>query len=160
MSFESLLRERFVRKKASLALAESCTGGALAARITRLPGASDFFLGSVVAYALDAKRNLLGVDEQTLSVCGAVSEETAVEMAQGALKVLQADIVAAVTGIAGPSGAQPLKPVGTVCWSVATRLGSIRRGTVHYKGDRAEVIAQACDDLLKALVDAIDGWPS
>jgi PncC family amidohydrolase len=98
----------------TLALAESCTGGLIGSLITDVPGSSDYFLGSAVTYAYGAKENILGVKRETLLAHGAVSAETAAEMAQGARRIFGADIAAAVTGIAGPGGAMPGKPVGLV----------------------------------------------
>jgi PncC family amidohydrolase len=98
----------------TLALAESCTGGLIGSLITDVAGSSDYFLGSAVAYANSAKQNLLGVQPETLRTHGAVSAETAAEMAQGARRVFGAAIAASVTGIAGPGGGMPGKPVGLV----------------------------------------------
>ncbi len=98
----------------TLALAESCTGGLIGDLITDVPGSSDYFLGSAVTYAYSAKENILGVRHETLLAHGAVSAETAAEMAQGARRIFGADIAASVTGIAGPGGGMPGKPVGLV----------------------------------------------
>jgi len=96
----------------TLALAESCTGGLIGDLITDVPGSSDYFLGSAVTYAYRAKEHLLGVQHETLLAHGAVSAEIAAEMAQGARRVFGADIAVSVTGIAGPGGGMPGKPVG------------------------------------------------
>jgi PncC family amidohydrolase len=98
----------------ALALAESCTGGLIGDLITDVPGSSDYFLGSAVTYAYSAKENILGVRHETLLAHGAVSAETAAEMAQGARRIFGADVAVSVTGIAGPSGGMPGKPVGLV----------------------------------------------
>jgi PncC family amidohydrolase len=98
----------------TLALAESCTGGLVGSLITDVPGSSDYFLGSAVTYAYSAKIAVLGVRPETLGQYGAVSAETAAEMAQGARQLFGADIAVSVTGIAGPGGALPGKPVGLV----------------------------------------------
>jgi PncC family amidohydrolase len=98
----------------TLALAESCTGGLIGSLITDVAGSSDYFLGSAVTYANSAKQNLLGVRPETLLAHGAVSAETAAEMAQGARRLFGAAIAASVTGIAGPGGGMPGKPVGLV----------------------------------------------
>jgi PncC family amidohydrolase len=98
----------------TLALAESCTGGLIGSMITDVPGSSAYFLGSAVTYAYSAKENILGVKHETLLTQGAVSAETAAEMAKGAQRIFGADIAASVTGIAGPDGAMPGKPVGLV----------------------------------------------
>ena len=114
-----LLTER----KQTLALAESCTGGFIANRITNVPGASAILWGGAVSYANEAKMKLLGVSAETLAAHGAVSEATACEMASGALKIAGADFALSVTGIAGPDGGTEEKPVGTVFIGLATRRG-------------------------------------
>jgi PncC family amidohydrolase len=96
----------------TLALAESCTGGLIGSLITDVPGSSDYFLGSAVTYAYSAKENILGVRHETLLAHGAVSAETASEMAQAARRIFGADVAVSVTGIAGPGGGMPGKPVG------------------------------------------------
>lgn len=98
----------------TLALAESCTGGLIGSLITDVAGSSDYFLGSAVCYANSAKERILGVARETLLAHGAVSAETATEMAQGARRIYAADIAASVTGIAGPGGGTPEKPTGLV----------------------------------------------
>jgi PncC family amidohydrolase len=105
-----LIRER----QLLLALAESCTGGLLASALTDVPGSSDYFLGSAVVYANSAKEAILGVRAETLAEYGAVSYQAAAEMAQGARRLFGADLALAVTGVAGPTGGQPGKPVGLV----------------------------------------------
>lgn len=109
-----LLKER----KAMLATAESCTGGNIAAFITAIPGSSEYFNGSVVAYSNEVKMNLLHVDEQTLAKYGAVSEQTVREMVKGAMESLHTDYAVATSGVAGPGGGTKEKPVGTV-WIAA-----------------------------------------
>lgn len=113
------LRER----KMTLALAESCTGGLIAHRVTNVPGSSAYFLGGVGAYANRAKMKALGVRRETLEQHGAVSEETAGEMAAGVRALLGADVAVGTTGIAGPDGGTPDKPVGTVCFGLASSAG-------------------------------------
>ena len=108
----STLGELLRARGLTLALAESCTGGLIGSLITDIAGSSDYFLGSAVTYANSAKAGLLGVHEQTLATAGAVSAETAAQMAQGARRLYGADIAAAVTGIAGPGGGTPEKPTG------------------------------------------------
>jgi nicotinamide-nucleotide amidase len=105
----------------TLALGESCTGGLIGHRLTNVPGSSAYFRQSLVCYTNAAKRDLLGVSPATLDAHGAVSEETAREMAIGARRVAGADIGLAATGIAGPDGGTPGKPVGTVCVALAAR---------------------------------------
>ena len=111
-----------------LATAESCTGGSVAARITALAGASDYFAGGIVAYANEAKAHLLGVSQETLATRGAVSAECAREMAEGARRAFGTDFAVATTGIAGPGGATARKPVGLVYIALAGPEGVVAEG--------------------------------
>jgi nicotinamide-nucleotide amidase len=120
---ETTVVRRLTGRKQTLALAESCTGGHIANRITNVPGASKVFLGGVVAYRNDVKRKFLGVRPATLSKHGAVSGAVAREMAMGARKKLGSDFAMAVTGIAGPGGGSKGKPVGTVFIALASAAG-------------------------------------
>ena len=122
-----------------LATAESCTAGLLAARLTERPGSSAYVAGGVVAYANEAKVELLDVDPRLIEEHGAVSEPVAEAMAEGALKRFEADTAVAVTGIAGPDGGSEEKPVGTVCWSVQLADGRSITRTVRLPGDRADI---------------------
>lgn len=123
-----MLRERGLK----LATAESCTGGYLAHRITSVAGSSDYFVGSVIAYANEVKMQVLGVKAATLDIHGAVSEQTVIEMAEGAVKVLPADVAIAISGIAGPGGGSDTKPVGLAWIAVSngqvSKTFSIRAG--------------------------------
>ena len=110
-------------KGLTVGTAESCTAGMISARIADIPGSSDVLLGGIVSYSNDVKRKLLGVREETLRLHGAVSEECASEMASGARRALGRDIAVSVTGIAGPGGGTPEKPVGTVCFGISTADG-------------------------------------
>lgn len=103
----------------TLSTAESCTGGGVAARITSVPGSSDYFMGGIVAYANEVKHELLHVSMETLEKRGAVSRETVIEMAKGAMKTLKTDCAIATSGIAGPGGGTLEKPVGTIWIAVA-----------------------------------------
>jgi nicotinamide-nucleotide amidase len=123
----------------TIALAESCTGGLASAMLTEIPGSSAYFLGSVVSYANDAKQNLLGVREETLRAHGAVSAESAVEMARGARERFGSDLAMAITGIAGPDGGTPEKPVGTVFLALAGRDGPEISKKRLFVGDRAVI---------------------
>ena len=107
-------------KQLTIGTVESATGGRIADRITNVPGSSDYFKGSVIAYSNEAKVAVLGVKKATLEAYGAVSEQTALEMAQGGRKLLDVDICVSDTGIAGPSGATPEKPVGLFYLGLAT----------------------------------------
>lgn len=139
-----------------LATAESCTGGLVAAACTAVAGSSEWFERGVVSYSNAAKVELLGVEPQTLQTHGAVSAEVARELACGALERSGADIAASVTGIAGPGGAVPGKPVGTVWIAVALRGGDVRTRLLQLSGDRASIRAQSVAELLAMLVTAAE----
>ncbi|MCX7778445.1 MAG: competence/damage-inducible protein A, partial [Armatimonadetes bacterium] len=141
-----LLKERCL----TIAVAESCTGGLVTDTLTNIPGSSSYVKGSVVAYTEDVKRALLGVRAETLSTYGAVSEQCAVEMAEGVRKLLGTDIGASVTGIAGPTGGTPEKPVGTVFIAVADERGCICR-CYTFGGDRRGIKERACKALLNLI---------
>ena len=113
------LSDKFWKEGLTLATAESCTAGNIAAVITAIPGSSHFYKGGIVAYSDEVKINLLGVNPETLEKQGAVSEETVIEMVKGAMKSMNSDCAVATSGIAGPTGGTPDKPVGTV-WIAAT----------------------------------------
>lgn len=146
----TLLRERH----ATLATAESCTGGTIASRLTAIPGASDVYAGGVVAYSNAVKHRLLGVRESTLARFGAVSRETVKAMAEGAQGYVGAEYAIATSGIAGPGGATPTKPVGTVWVAVATPDETITQ-LLHCPGDRARVIDRASTEALIMLIKAL-----
>lgn len=142
----------------TLATAESCTGGALSASFTAMAGASDYFLGGVVAYSNDVKTAALGVSPQTLRLHGAVSRETAIEMAEGARRLCGSDYALSTTGIAGPSGGTPEKPVGTVWIGLATPHGVTARKFIFAKL-RPQNIERACAnaaDMLRRELLGID----
>ncbi len=122
-----------------IATAESCTAGLLAARLTDRPGSSDYVAGGVVSYSNEAKTQLLGVDPALIEAHGAVSEPVAEAMAAGALKRLGADTAVAITGIAGPGGGTPEKPVGTVCFTVLLADGRTDTRTLRLPGNRSDV---------------------
>jgi nicotinamide-nucleotide amidase len=122
-----------------IAVAESCSGGLLAARLTERPGSSAHVAGGVVAYSNDAKSELLGVDPELIATHGAVSPECADAMADGALRRFAADTAVAITGVAGPDGGTEDKPVGYVCWSAKRSDGAVLARDVRLPGDRAEV---------------------
>ena len=113
------LSDKFWKEGLTLATAESCTAGNIAAVITAIPGSSHFYKGGIVAYSDEVKTNLLGVTPETLEKYGAVSEETVIEMVKGAMKSMNSDCAVATSGIAGPTGGTSDKPVGTV-WIAAT----------------------------------------
>ncbi len=123
-------------RRLTLAVAESCTGGLLASWLTDVPGSSDYFLGGVVAYANLVKENILGVRHETLLAHGAVSAETASEMAWGVRRLLRADISLAITGVAGPGGGTPEKPVGLAYLHLSAADAEVGERHV-WDGDRA-----------------------
>ncbi|MFC3650931.1 CinA family protein [Dyella humi] len=143
--------------KLMLSAAESCTGGWIAKTLTDLSGSSAWFEAGVVSYSNEAKMSLLGVRRETLERTGAVSEETALEMASGALIRLNAGVAVAVTGIAGPTGGTPEKPVGTVWIGWQRRGGAACAQLFHFTGDREAVrrqtVAAALEGVLKTLTD-------
>ncbi len=136
-SIEDVLMELLGSQK--LGLAESCTGGLLAVRLTNLPRASGYFAGSVVSYSNEAKTQLLGVPAELISEHGAVSPEVAEAMADGALERFEAEIACAVTGIAGPDGGTEEKPVGYVCFCVKRRSGEMLARDPVLPGDRGDI---------------------
>lgn len=127
------------QRGAMVATAESCTGGAIARALTEIGGSSAWFDRAFVTYTNEAKQEMLGVSAATLQRFGAVSEETAREMAAGALARSHAKLAIAVTGIAGPGGAVPGKPVGTVCFGWALAGQAPQTQTMHFEGDRVHV---------------------
>lgn len=143
----NLLRQRRWR----LALAESCTGGLLGHRITNVPGSSDYFLGGIVAYAYEAKVNLLGVRWETLERYGAVSRETVLEMARGARERLGAEVALSISGIAGPGGGTPEKPVGTT-WIGLVAPDTEQAHRFQFRGDRETNKQQATEEALRLLL--------
>jgi nicotinamide-nucleotide amidase len=119
----------------TMCTAESCTGGYLAHLITSIPGSSKYFIGSVVSYDNKVKENLLSVKQQTLQSVGAVSEETAIEMAEGARRLIDTDFAVAISGIMGPNGGSDEKPVGTVWIAVASNTETVAQ-KFHVRYDR------------------------
>ena len=150
----------FRRHHQSLVTAESCTGGWIAKVVTDIAGCSEWFDSGMAAYSYEAKQALLGVRPETLMEHGAVSEETCIEMVSGALIHSGATIAVAVTGIAGPTGGTPEKPVGTVWIGWKRRGGYPRAQVFHFAGDRDAVrrqtVATAINGLLKSLTSASD----
>lgn len=139
-----------------LAVAESCTGGLIGHRITNVAGSSVYFLGGVIAYANEAKMRLLGVRQQTLEQYGAVSQETVLEMARGVRQALGAEIGIAVSGIAGPGGGTPEKPVGTT-WIGLSAPDEERAWSYLFQGERLRIKEQAAEQALRRLVEYLDG---
>ncbi|MFN8432946.1 MAG: CinA family protein [Anaerolineales bacterium] len=143
-------------RKQSLVTAESCTGGLIASRITDVSGSSAYFLGGIVAYSYEVKASLLGVSWDTLNNKGAVSRETVIEMARGARNLLKADIAVSVSGIAGPGGGTPDKPVGTVWVGLATPSGEEARHFV-WDGDRVRNKYLSSEAALQFILDYLEG---
>jgi nicotinamide-nucleotide amidase len=144
---------RLKEKGLMLTTAESCTGGWVSQAITAVSGSSDWFDRGFVTYSNEAKREMLGVRRETLERHGAVSEETAREMAAGALAASRAQIAVAITGVAGPTGGTPQKPVGMVCFAWAVRDGPIDTATIRFDGDRETVRRQSVAFGLKGVLD-------
>ncbi len=139
-----------------LASAESCTGGWVAQIVTAIPGSSAWFDRGFVTYSNQSKQDMLGVNPATLETHGAVSEETVKEMAGGALTHSHAHISVALSGIAGPGGGSPKKPVGTVCIGWATVDGEPLSTTCRLSGDREEIRSRAVAAALRGLIELID----
>ncbi len=148
----NLLRTRGLK----LAAAESCTGGLLGSRITDVAGSSEYFLGSIVAYAYEVKVALLDVSWETLNKYGAVSRETVIGMARGARKQLRSDIAISVSGIAGPGGGTPEKPVGTTWIGLVTPDGEWAK-LFHFTGNREENKSSSATAALEMLLDYLQG---
>jgi nicotinamide-nucleotide amidase len=144
----SVILDRCRERGHTIAVAESCTGGLLGARLTSISGSSDVVLGGVIAYSNDVKHNLLGVDERSLATHGAVSEAVVREMAEGARERVRASIGMAITGIAGPGGGTPEKPVGTV-WIAAALPDGTRAVQLRLIGDREEIRRRATQSSLE-----------
>ncbi len=156
-TLEQVVGERLRRAGKTLSLAESCTGGLVAERLTEVPGSSDYFLGGVVSYSDGAKVDLLGVSPSTIESHGAVSEETAREMAQGARRRFGSDCALAITGIAGPAGGTPEKPVGTVWLALAGIDAGVETKRLRVPGDRQTIRAWTCAAALEMLRSRLGG---
>lgn len=152
------LLDILVERHLTVGTAESCTGGNIAHTITAEPGSSAAMLGGVVSYSNDVKRRLLGVSEASLEAHGAVSIPVVKEMASGARKALGCDIALATSGIAGPGGAVPGKPVGTVCIAVATPWG-LWADTFHFPGNRERVIDRATTTAIIRAIRELQSHP-
>lgn len=143
-TIEQMLIPALAARGLTLATAESCTGGLIAKRVTDVPGASAVYLGGVVSYANAVKENVLGVERETLTAHGAVSAEVAAQMARGARRATGADVAVSTTGIAGPGGGMPAKPVGTVWLGFSSAAGEETRLLQLDPGaDRATIRHQA-----------------
>ena len=139
-----------------LATAESCTGGLIGHRLTNVPGSSDYYLGGIIAYANPVKIHTLGVSQRTIDLYGAVSRETVIEMARGARIQLSAQIGLSVSGIAGPGGASPEKPVG-LTWIGLSAGDSEEARSFVFPGDRLAVKEQAAEQALQMINEYLVG---
>ena len=148
--------QRLKSAKAVLVTAESCTGGWVAQLVTSVAGSSEWFERGFVTYSNASKRELLGVRAETLQQHGAVSEQTAGEMAVGAIGRSQGTVAISITGVAGPSGGSEAKPVGTVCFAWALRAGPCHSETVRFKGDREGVRRQSVIHALEGVLKHLD----
>ncbi len=153
VSLAQVLGTRLLAHGWTLALAESCTGGWVAQVATSIPGSSRWFERGFITYSNAAKTDMLGVPPDTLQRFGAVSEETATAMARGALRHSQAQISAAITGVAGPDGGTGDKPVGTVWFSWALSAGQTHSAIHHFHGDREAVRRQSVETALQGLIE-------
>jgi nicotinamide-nucleotide amidase len=140
-----------------LTTAESCTGGWVAQAVTTVAGSSDWFERGFVTYSDAAKQEMLGVSARTLAAHGAVSEQTAREMAIGALAHSRAQVALAITGIAGPGGGSAEKPVGTVCFAWATKIGAVSAETRQFEGERESVRRQSVIAALQGVLELLAG---
>jgi len=151
---EENLIEKLIVKGLKISTAESCTGGMIAARITAVPGASECFDAGVVTYSNEQKHKLIGVKTETLEQFGAVSQETALEMCKGVKELTNADIGVSVTGIAGPGGGTPEKPVGTV-WIGVCSNNTHNALKFLFEGNRDEVRSQTAEKALELAMECI-----
>ena len=142
----------FQASSAKIAVAESCTGGMLAALLTEMPGSSKFFQAGFVTYSNDSKINVLSIDTNLLVEYGAVSEQVAIARAINAVKIANADIAVAITGLAGPQGETSNKKIGTVCFAGFSKSKTISK-TCHFEGSRAEVRLQSVEEAMSILAE-------
>ena len=149
------LTELLTSKNMSIAIAESCTGGSLSSSLTSIPGASSYFNCGFITYSNESKVNMLNVDSQTIELFGAVSEKVAYEMAMGAGQNSKSHLAISVTGIAGPSGGTPEKPVGMVCFGIYVD-GNVTTTTQFFSGVRSEIVSDSIAFALTELTSKIE----
>ena len=149
------LTELLTSKNMSIAIAESCTGGLLSSSLTSIPGASSYFNCGFITYSNESKINMLNVDSQTIELFGAVSEKVAYEMAMGAGQNSKSHLAISVTGIAGPSGGTPEKPVGMVCFGFYVD-GNVTTTTQFFSGVRSEIVSDSIAFALTELTSKIE----
>ncbi len=154
-----ILGQYLLKHNLTVSTAESLTGGTIASMIAQIAGSSSYFKGSVVSYAVSVKEQVLGVDVER---GGVVSEDTARQMAEGVARVCKTDCAIATTGIAGPGGAEPGKPVGTVCMAAFVKKDSestvLVSETHHFEGNRESVILQSADAALMLMINVISKY--
>lgn len=149
------LGRRLLDRGWRVATAESCTGGLVAGAITAVAGSSDWFERGFVTYSNEAKQEMLGVPSERIDEHGAVSEAVAIAMAEGAVARSHADCALSVTGVAGPGGGTPTKPVGMVCFGWIVPGAPARAGTLHLAGDRRAVREASVEAALAGLIDLV-----
>ena len=149
------LTELLTSKSMSIAIAESCTGGSLSSTLASIPGASSYFNCGFITYSNESKINMLNVDSQTIELFGAVSEKVAYEMAMGAGQNSKSHLAISVTGIAGPSGGTPEKPVGMVCFGFYVD-GNVTTTTQFFSGVRSEIVSESIAFALTELTSKIE----
>lgn len=151
ITLEQLIGTKLKTWRLTLSLAESCTGGMMASRITDVPGSSTYFMGSVTSYAYEVKQNILGVSAETLLIDGAVSEPCVAQMAEGVNKLLSTDLAVSISGILGPDGGTADKPVGTVWMAVTGKFGTWTQ-SYHFRYDRIRNKELTCNYALILLL--------
>ncbi len=144
------LSKLLVANGLTMSVAESCTGGSLAHTITSIPGASSYFNCGYITYSNQSKVEMLGVDIKTLEIYGAVSEEVALEMVIGVTTKSHSDVAVSITGVAGPTGGTPEKPVGMVCFGFSCE-GKTSTNTQRFSGDRSNIVSQSVSYALRQL---------
>tara|TARA_R110002110_G_scaffold415856_3_gene658445 strand:- start:23094 stop:23567 length:474 start_codon:yes stop_codon:yes gene_type:complete len=155
MSTEKLLHDYCTTHNITLSLAESCTGGNISSKLTKISGASDYFVGSIVCYTILVKNKALQIPVPYIEKYGVVSPEVARAMANGALQYFETDIALGITGYAGPNGGTLDFPVGSICVGVASKLNINQTYTTHFAGSRRDIIEQASEYALKTILQSI-----
>ena len=155
MTLEEEIGKRLIERKMTVSTAESCTGGGIAARLTSVPGSSEYVKGGIVAYSNEVKVNLLDVSMETLHQVGAVSRETVIQMAKGAMKRLKTDCAIATSGIAGPGGGTPEKPVGTI-WMAVAYKNEISTRKLEGDQGRRQNVERTIEEELKLLLERLE----
>lgn len=155
IAFLKQVGERLIKNKVSVGTAESCTGGRIASMITSNPKSSEHFVGAVISYSAEVKKNILGVSANDIEQYGVVSKPIAEQMALGTIHLLGCQCAVATTGFAGPDGGTYENPVGTVWIAVVVR-GNIHSKRFLFNGDRQEIVQQSSHQALQMLLDMLD----